>query len=108
MTNTKHFKRVTPKKVNGLIALTAIQRKMLVLIYTLWKNDTKYDKNYGAKFKRFEIQLVKMTLITWKENIFIRLSKKKSFSLKGKLVRVKALTKLDKLGLITNHKFSYG
>lgn len=65
-------------------------------------------KTMVAKFKRFEIQLVKMTFITWEENIFIRLSQKKSFSLKGKLVRAKALTKLDKLGLKTNHKFSYG
>ncbi len=65
-------------------------------------------KTVVAKFKRPKIQLVKMTFITWEENIFIRLSKKKSFRLKGKLVRAKALTKLDKLGLKTNHKFSYG
>lgn len=43
------YERVTPKKVNGLIALTAIQRKMLGLIYTLWKNDAKYDSDYGCK-----------------------------------------------------------
>ena len=43
------YERVTPKKVNGLIALTAIQRKLLGLMYTLWKNDTDYDENYQSK-----------------------------------------------------------
>jgi len=33
-------------KQNGLIAGTAIQRKLLCLIYTLWKNDTCYIENY--------------------------------------------------------------
>jgi transposase len=32
-------------------ALVAVQRKMLVLIYTLWKNDQEYDPDYEIKIK---------------------------------------------------------
>ena len=42
------YERVTPNKVNGLIALTAIKRKLLGLIYTLWKKDRYYDENYQS------------------------------------------------------------
>ena len=40
------YQRVNKNKVSGLIAGTAIQRKLLGLIYTLWKNDTEYIENY--------------------------------------------------------------
>lgn len=43
------YDRVNKKKVSGLIAGTAIQRKLLGLIYTLWKNDTEYIENYEMK-----------------------------------------------------------
>jgi len=48
----KFYERVTPKKVNGLIAITAIERKMLGLIYSLWKNDTVYDENHNQGKKK--------------------------------------------------------
>ena len=32
-----------------MVGVTAIQRKMLVLIYTLWKNDEVFDENHEAK-----------------------------------------------------------
>ena len=31
-----------------MVGVTAIQRKILVLIYTLWKNDTVFDENHEA------------------------------------------------------------
>jgi transposase len=40
------FERLNKRKQNGLITGTAIQRKLLGLIYTLWKNDTVYIDNY--------------------------------------------------------------
>ena len=43
------YKRLYEKKGNGLIASTAVQRKMLGLIYTLWKNDTQYIEQYELK-----------------------------------------------------------
>ncbi len=40
------YSRLNDKKQNGLIAGTAVQRKLLGLIYTLWKNDSEYIENY--------------------------------------------------------------
>ncbi len=52
-TRSKTFKnfhdRLDKKKRNGLIVSTAVQRKLLGLIYTLWKNDTEYIENYESK-----------------------------------------------------------
>lgn len=49
------YNRLYEKKGNGLIAGTAIQRKLLGLIYTLWKNDTEFIDNYQEKVKAKEI-----------------------------------------------------
>lgn len=48
-TSRKFYDRVNQQKPSGLIAVTAIQRKLLGLIYTLWKNDTEYIENYEIK-----------------------------------------------------------
>lgn len=40
------YDRVNKNKASTLIGLTAVQRKLLGLMYTLWKKDMKYDKNY--------------------------------------------------------------
>jgi transposase len=32
---------------NKKIAIVAVMRKILHIIYALWKNRTKYDPNYG-------------------------------------------------------------
>jgi transposase len=45
-TYSRFYERVNENKVSGLIAGTAIQRKLLGLIYTLWKNDTVFIDNY--------------------------------------------------------------
>ena len=36
------------KNVNGFIAITALQRKNLGLIYTLWKNNSESVENHEA------------------------------------------------------------
>ncbi len=43
------YDRLNETKVSKLIAGAAIQRKLLGLIYTLWKNDTEYIDNYEMK-----------------------------------------------------------
>lgn len=43
------YERLNEKKQNGLISGTAVQRKLLGLIYTLWKNDSEYIENYEMK-----------------------------------------------------------
>ena len=48
-TYKKIYNRLYKKKENGLIAGTAIQRKLLGLIYTLWKNDTPFIDKYDSK-----------------------------------------------------------
>ena len=45
-TYSRFYERVNENKVAVLIAGTAIQRKLLGLIYTIWKNDTVYIDNY--------------------------------------------------------------
>lgn len=43
------YDRLKPKKVKPLIALVAVQRKLLILMYTLWKNNQYYDPDYELK-----------------------------------------------------------
>lgn len=47
--NKQFYERVSKHKANGLIAITALQRKNLALIYTLWKNDTEFVEDYEQK-----------------------------------------------------------
>jgi transposase len=35
--------------VKPIVALVAVQRKLLILMYTLWKNDQYYDAQYEVK-----------------------------------------------------------
>jgi len=57
-TNMKHsnnylglYSRIFAKKQKSLIAATATQKKLLGLIYTLWKNETVYIENYQQQKK---------------------------------------------------------
>jgi len=43
------YERILDKKGKSLMAATAVQRKLLGLIYTLWKNDAEFDPDYGHK-----------------------------------------------------------
>ncbi len=43
------YERLKPVKTKPLIALVAVQRKMLVLMYSLWKGNQYYDANYEMK-----------------------------------------------------------
>lgn len=45
-TNRVFYDRLFEKKGKSMIAATAVQRKLLGLIYTLWKNNTTYVENY--------------------------------------------------------------
>jgi transposase len=39
------YTRINEKKTSKMVGATALQRKILVLIYSLWKNDTTYQEN---------------------------------------------------------------
>lgn len=43
------YKRLKPKKVKPIVALVAVQRKMLVLMYSLWKSEMYYDTEFEQK-----------------------------------------------------------
>jgi transposase len=43
------YERVFERTKMKMKAYVAVQRKLLILIYTLWKNEIKYDKNYKNK-----------------------------------------------------------
>ena len=42
----RFYKRLKEAKGSGMLALVAVQRKLLGLIYTLWKNNTEFIDNY--------------------------------------------------------------
>ncbi|GHT18598.1 IS110 family transposase [Bacteroidia bacterium] len=44
--NRKCYERIQENNKLPMIALVAVERKMLGLMYTLWKNETMYDVNY--------------------------------------------------------------
>lgn len=43
------YNRLKPNKVKPLVALVAVQRKLLILMYTLWKNEEVYDAGFETK-----------------------------------------------------------
>ncbi|WP_396636911.1 IS110 family transposase [Maribacter sp. R77961] len=43
------YNRLKPKKAKPLVALIAVQRKLLILMYTLWKNEEFYDADFETK-----------------------------------------------------------
>lgn len=45
----RFYDRLRPKKAKPLVALIAVQRKLLVLMYTLWKNEENYDAEFEKK-----------------------------------------------------------
>ena len=45
-TYSRFYNRLNERKEKKKISLTAVQRKLLGLIYTLWKNDTEFIDNY--------------------------------------------------------------
>tara|TARA_R110000868_G_scaffold283026_1_gene543398 strand:+ start:697 stop:1767 length:1071 start_codon:yes stop_codon:yes gene_type:complete len=45
----KTYLRIIEKKPSKMIGQIAIQRKLLLLIYTLWRKDENYDSNFAIK-----------------------------------------------------------
>ena len=43
------YNRLKPNKAKPLVALVAVQRKLLILMYTLWKNEENYDAEFEIK-----------------------------------------------------------
>jgi len=43
------YERLKPTKEKPIVALVAVQRKLLILMYTLWKNEQNYDPEYEKK-----------------------------------------------------------
>ena len=43
------YNRLKPNKAKPLVALVAVQRKLLILMFTLWKNEENYDAGYKNK-----------------------------------------------------------
>lgn len=45
----RFYNRLKPKKAKPLVALVAVQRKLLILMFTLWKNEKVYDQEFENK-----------------------------------------------------------
>ena len=43
------YTRLKPKKAKPLVALIAVQRKLLILMFALWKNEENYDAEFEKK-----------------------------------------------------------
>lgn len=43
------YNRLKPNKAKPIVALVAVQRKLLILMYTLWKNEEFYDAKFETK-----------------------------------------------------------
>jgi transposase len=43
------YQRLKPNKAKPIVALIAVQRKLLVLMYSLWKNQMYYDPEYAKR-----------------------------------------------------------
>lgn len=43
------YNRLKPNKAKPLVALIAVQRKLLILMFTLWRNEENYDAGYENK-----------------------------------------------------------
>jgi transposase len=43
----ENYLRIIQRKESKMVGQVAIQRKLLLLIYTLWKNQSTYDENYN-------------------------------------------------------------
>jgi len=54
--HNKHLKaaflRQVQTRANKMIAITAVARKLLCLIFTLWKSSKPYDPNYSAAYAK--------------------------------------------------------
>jgi hypothetical protein len=49
---TDLYNRTLEKHGIKMKSYVAVQKKLLVLIYHIWKRDQEYDPNYGQKIKR--------------------------------------------------------
>lgn len=56
------YKRINTGKASKMVGATALQRKLLLLIYTLWKNDTEYKSPQEREKKTSGDQEVKPLL----------------------------------------------
>lgn len=45
----KFYDRLLERKSQKMVGVVAVQRKLLLLIYAIWKNDGVYDPNYNIK-----------------------------------------------------------
>ena len=46
------YERIKQSKKKSKIGITAVSRKLLILIYSIWKNDTGYNESYQNENKK--------------------------------------------------------
>lgn len=52
---SKYYERIAERQVKKKMAVIAVARKLLILIYTLWRNETEYIENFGSLSTSVEI-----------------------------------------------------
>lgn len=58
------YLRIIKNKPSKMVGQVAIQRKLLVLIYTLWKNNTEFMEGYKQKVARHKVQATQDSALT--------------------------------------------
>lgn len=58
------YTRIIQRKPSKMVGQVAIQRKLLVLIYTLWKNDAEFIEGYEQKVARNKVQATQDRALT--------------------------------------------
>ncbi len=53
----KKYERINEGKTNKMTGVVALQRSLLGLIYTLWKNDTEYNEDYQSNMREINSYL---------------------------------------------------
>ncbi len=53
----KKYERINEGKTNKMTGVIALQRSLLGLIYTLWKNDTEYNEDYQSNMSEINSYL---------------------------------------------------
>lgn len=55
------YKRINTNKASKMVGATALQRKLLLLLYTLWKNNTEYKNRQEREIEVSKEQFVQAT-----------------------------------------------
>ena len=70
------YERIYERSGLKMKAYVAVQKKLLCLMYTLWKNDTHYDKDYFKKATSSNQEPKSLFPVVFEENLVVEVEEK--------------------------------